>query len=455
MTTPDELAVAGNAFVVAAAGCGKTQLIAEAIPVSSGRQLVLTHTNAGVAALRHRLGRLGVPGSAYRVETITGFALRLATAYRQTSGFQHAVPTGSQWREVVDGALRVLDTTTGRSILEASFGGVYVDEYQDCNQEQHLLTVYLSTVLPTRVVGDPLQAIFDFAGQTLVNWDTLDENFKRLPNLATPWRWRDSNPALGEWLADARRRLERGQSPDFTSGPVSVASATDAQQVLACGRLRGQPSVVAIRKWARDAHAIARRLGGAFVSMEEIDSKDLFRACREIEDTVGTARALRTIEFAAMCMTRVNEHMSSAIRRLEASALPSTRSGAHTEAAVKAARRVAEDDQLSCVGDTLEALSTLPGVRIFRHELLREMLSALKLSTNTTEKTLEELAWLARNRTRYAGRRVDSRVVSRTLLVKGLEFDHAIVLDASEHDAKNLYVAMTRPRTSLTVLVGG
>jgi DNA helicase-2/ATP-dependent DNA helicase PcrA len=43
-------------------------------------------------------------------------------------------------------------------------------------------------------------------------------------------------------------------------------------------------------------------------------------------------------------------------------------------------------------------------------------------------------------------------IVSRTVLVKGLEFDHALVLDADSMDAQNLYVAMTRGSRSLTVL---
>ena len=40
----------------------------------------------------------------------------------------------------------------------------------------------------------------------------------------------------------------------------------------------------------------------------------------------------------------------------------------------------------------------------------------------------------------------------KTLLVKGLEYTHTIVLDANILDANNLYVAMTRGSTSLTVL---
>ena len=41
------------------------------------------------------------------------------------------------------------------------------------------------------------------------------------------------------------------------------------------------------------------------------------------------------------------------------------------------------------------------------------------------------------------------------LLVKGLEYDHAVVLDADSLDAKHLYVAMTRGSKSLTIIGTG
>lgn len=52
----------GRGTITAPAGCGKTHLIAEALTNRAETKpiLVLTHTNAGVAALRERLERYGV-----------------------------------------------------------------------------------------------------------------------------------------------------------------------------------------------------------------------------------------------------------------------------------------------------------------------------------------------------------------------------------------------------------
>ena len=44
-------------------------------------------------------------------------------------------------------------------------------------------------------------------------------------------------------------------------------------------------------------------------------------------------------------------------------------------------------------------------------------------------------------------------LISRTLLVKGLEYDHVIIADVGNHTKINdLYVALSRARKSITIL---
>jgi hypothetical protein len=47
---------------------------------------LLTHTNAGVVALRARLDRSGVPARAYRLSTVDGWAMRLISTFPVRSG---------------------------------------------------------------------------------------------------------------------------------------------------------------------------------------------------------------------------------------------------------------------------------------------------------------------------------------------------------------------------------
>ena len=63
MADPEiDLLAIDRGSITAPAGCGKTHLIAEALQRHEGEKpiLVLTHTNAGVAALRSRMDKAGV-----------------------------------------------------------------------------------------------------------------------------------------------------------------------------------------------------------------------------------------------------------------------------------------------------------------------------------------------------------------------------------------------------------
>lgn len=65
---------------------------------------------------------------------------------------------------------------------------------------------------------------------------------------------------------------------------------------------------------------------------------------------------------------------------------------------------------------------------------------------------MAEALQLERHHTRAVGRSAAARVVSRPLLVKGLEYDHVIILDPTAYGAQELYVALTRGSKSVTVI---
>jgi DNA helicase-2/ATP-dependent DNA helicase PcrA len=82
------------------------------------------------------------------------------------------------------------------------------------------------------------------------------------------------------------------------------------------------------------------------------------------------------------------------------------------------------------------------------------MRRTLKTHASESGKTLRESAWKLRDSARRNGRHVLSkRTVSTPLLIKGLEFDHALLLDAMQMgSAEELYVSLTRGASSLTIL---
>ena len=78
--------------VVAAAGCGKTEQIARATQIAEGRRLILTHTHAGVDALRSRLKKLKVPSDKYHIDTIAGWCLRYSASFPNRSRLSESRP---------------------------------------------------------------------------------------------------------------------------------------------------------------------------------------------------------------------------------------------------------------------------------------------------------------------------------------------------------------------------
>jgi len=100
-------------------------------------------------------------------------------------------------------------------VLRASYAGVYVDEYQDCTVGQHALVMQLASLLPCRILGDPLQAIFRKInkGEALA-WQVARDNFAEVGSLDQPHRWLGRNDGLGYWLLDVRNRLLAGDPVD-------------------------------------------------------------------------------------------------------------------------------------------------------------------------------------------------------------------------------------------------
>ena len=109
---------------------------------------------------------LGVSEKSYRIDTIASWALRLSLSYSGTSGWEIDRPDDNeQWGALYEACARLLDHEFIRRIVRASYDGLYVDEYQDCSIAQHGIVLKLARDLPSRVLGDPLQGIFDFGGQ--------------------------------------------------------------------------------------------------------------------------------------------------------------------------------------------------------------------------------------------------------------------------------------------------
>ena len=456
----------GSGYVVAPAGFGKTHLIAEAVSLSANRQLVLTHTYAGVNVLRHKMREMRVCGRAFHVDTIASWALRLSLSYPATSRWTIERPAGAQWSALYEACSVLLDSGFIRRILRASYAGLYVDEYQDCSLPQHELVLKLARDLPCRLLGDPLQGIFDFDGEA-VDWERdVCAAFQSLGDLQTPHRWeRAGARPIGIWLQAIRHQLEQREPVDLTQGLPSgvrlehVDGTADLFRIQAnaCRVFQCDPkeSVIAIHKGSQEykskCHLLSKNLGGRYSSIEEIEGRALFLFVKRfVAATTDQNRLKEVIAFACKCMTQVKVSLSAATVRGEHTAV---RNNTRNPDVARAANAFLVDPASVNLFGFLAAIKTIRKVDIFRADLFNRMIGVLRKHMLNPQITLAEAAEKYRAEFRYRGRPVGRRkLIGTTLLVKGLEFDHAIILDAESLSRKELYVAFTRGAKSLTII---
>lgn len=466
----EELAIKLNdcttkGYVIAPAGYGKTHLIALAVRASCGRQLILTHTFAGVNSIKTKMTALGIPASKYQVDTIASWSLRLCLAYPKTSRWETENPTSKQWNKLYGCCSGLLEKKFIRHVVAATYAGVYVDEYQDCSDSQHSLVCALAEFLPCRILGDPMQAIFDFDEGKPVDWDaSVYPTFGCLGQLEIPWRWeRAGEPELGAWLKGARKKIEQGQKIDLLGElPPSVVRVYTNPEYLAsqqysslCDLLSHNESVIALhggdQRSKNKTHRLAQTMAGRFSSIEEVEGKDLHSFLKKF-GAAKTVQAgfLLALDFAKKCFTGVSNALTAGTKRGE---VAKQSKGTKYPLVLHAANDYLNNPTSSHLKSFFLALKANPETSAYRRDLLYRLLNVLKMHIDGEGVTLSEAANIYQREMRHTGRPISHRkLIGTTLLVKGLEYDHAVVLDADALDVKDLYVAMTRGSKSLTII---
>lgn len=446
--------------ITAPAGCGKTQLISDFLRshVAAKPVLVLTHTNAGVAALRSRLQRASVPSASYRISTIDGWAISLVSLFPNRSGCGSQVlrleQPSSDYPAIREYASRLIQAGHIAELLRATYDRIIVDEYQDCSVVQHDLLVGASDSLPTCVLGDPMQAIFGFRGNRLVDWDR--DVISRFPScgvLETPWRWINAGAGeLGAWLLQVRAQLASGRPVDLRSAPASVTwiqttvTNSHQQQLTAArsgaGNANDRVLIIGDSTSPAAHRMIASQTPGA-LTVEAVDLRDLISFARSFSID-GEDALEKLVRFAGDQMTGVG--VSNLLRRIET--LSRGRGRLAPSPAEAAALEFERSRSWQLAAGFLEELGKQPDVRIYRPQMFYGCLSAMR---SVSGGGFPEAAAAVREQYRHQGRDLPKRAVGSTLLLKGLEADSAIVLNPAAMDARHLYVALTRGAKKLVV----
>lgn len=443
MSTPEAILTLSRQAVIAPAGHGKTELIAKAAALGQ-RTLVLTHTHAGVHAIRARLKRLCVPSQVVSVDTIASWACRYVRAFPRHANQPPLNPRGRDWDSVYSGALAMLSSQIVQRVIEASYDRILIDEYQDCEQNQHAIALKLSSIVPTVIFGDPMQGIFEFVPSRISWASSVANNFNQAYELEVPHRWENSNPELGNWIAQTRLKLQNGQAIDLRDGPLTYVQSGDPfdMSLFFDGMEERAGSTAGIYCWRNTCNELAKVTRGAFQSIEEIAAQrliDFASAWDEAQqNSLIRGQALRAL------IDDVMTHAPTTTAQLDAT-LPAAW---HRLCQTGLARDALEVIRLERAQAT---------ARAFRGELLGDTRRAIADVAAGRHRSMVEACEAVRHRLGIVGRAPVARTISTPLLLKGLEFDHVLIPDANHFvrqqfaAAKLFYVAISRARYSLTI----
>lgn len=445
-----------NAAIVAPAGHGKTEMITDLVNKLSGKKLVLTHTNAGVDALQQRMSRKNISKEKYYLSTISSFCMKWCDAYPNTAGIDSSVKmTDNKYYAMVHtGAARIFQNEWARKVIEATYSCIIVDEYQDCVLVQHQIFVELNKTLPVYVLGDPLQAIFGFK-EKLVSWKNICFDVTRVETY--PWRWKKTNPALGQYLNDVQSQLLPGldgQRVKLSTTPSQEAVHRIDTSSLYDGtifRIANQyETVLYIAKWEADTIAFSKGTVGLFQHDEPQNLKILYEATQLLDNDDGYVIAKAIYDFIGKCASGVATELKSYDNHIKNGNFEFSRIKKHPEFGKRMERLYkyhGHNDMMA----VLDWIKNEPEFRIYRRELFTEMQRSIRRARDldiSITQAAQEIRMIPGNQSKYAGFK---KLASRTLLSKGLEFE-CVIIDLSKveqnayyrYSATEMYVAMTR-----------
>jgi DNA helicase-2/ATP-dependent DNA helicase PcrA len=300
-----------------------------------------------------------------------------------------------------------------------------------------------------------MQRIFTFGPDGLPTWDSAVAAFGQSWELSRPWRWENAGEgAFGAWILEQRQRLLAGGSVDFSAAPANVRwiarppsdDTYAAVQLDAVPRKAGETVIVINSSRDRDGRHLIARNGYGLSVVERADLPELMSWAAKLDNAISTARAWQVMQFAHEVMTGIDRtatlHRLNGIRNSLISAPISDEE-----------RTLLSLDTSSAgegIAATLQLLARPRDRVLFRHELFEAMCQAANMATGS--RSLMAAALKVVEQRAADGRILPRRAVGSTLLLKGLEADHAVVFDADSMSRADIYVAISRASRTLTVV---
>ena len=193
-------------------------------------------------------------------------------------------------------------------------------------------------------------------------------------------------------------------------------------------------------------HSLAEKLGNKFRTIEPFTSKRLCEDAKAIECCCGVEQLKKVIEFAIKCLTSISQDCKRVLNYKRGNL-------DEKQSALKEYfQRISKDGKCEDIFELFLFLENKYNPTYRRYQFWQEMKKSLYEIGMGNYKSLEEAVWHVRSQLRFKQNRIPKYCISRTVLLKGLECDHAIIIKPELFDTKNLYVALTRASSKLTII---
>lgn len=451
-----------KSLLISPAGFGKTHSLAECIirAPEDKKQLILTHTHAGIASIKEKVNKSNITSSKYHIETITGFAQKYTLAFYCGNDIPLQEDSQKYYPFIIEKATDLFRTKSVQKTILYSYQGLFIDEYQDCTEIQHQMITALSEIMPTHILGDPMQGIFDFNG-TLVDFDNDLSDYEEVEPLDIPWRWNNANRNdLGEELKIIRNRLQKGLTIKFNNYPsieTIICNEKDWYKPRTEYRNKlteiiNEDSLLIIHPVTSSIEPrvkINKSFNNRLILLESIDDKDSYNISRVIDNWGDKSVLLlvRKLSYSLFNKTGLDVWFNdTGLKR-------------KTESKSK---KIAEDLQIlidelqpklyySKLAIIIQEVMRLPEIKCYRKDLVYALCKALTIA-EIENKSVYEAMVSYKNTIRRVGRKIYGKCIGTTLLTKGLEFDTVAILNAHKFiNHKHFYVAITRACKRLVI----
>lgn len=455
-----------RSLLIAPAGHGKTTLLIKCILrlQMSKNILILTHTHAGIASIKQKMSKERISLKNVSISTITGFAQHIAILFYGQKILENQEDK-KYFNDIQEKVLCIISLNGVLNIIKRTYSVIFVDEYQDCSISQHKIIETISSVIPTHLLGDPLQAIIRFNDEP-VDFSKHLNNFKEYNFLSIPWRWNNcGNKDLGKSVIKMRKLLlnnseiELDDSNEFkgvffdkhsteeqnfwpTLGNILLKLKSDSLLILfppiaECG--------ITYRAKCRQRFDFNHD----FELLEAIDDKDFYK-CAQTIDSLRCEGGKITGDLLIKLLEAISFNKGDVTEWFSSKGVKHKRTEKEKCNTIKTMyENFVQSKSFDALYQIIDYAHTKLKWKYKRPALLNAIKKVLH---DYRESSCLERMKTYKNKIRIVGRKVKGKCIGNTWLTKGLEFDDVIILDAHKYkDCNNFYVAISRACKNLYI----